>query len=164
MICYAAAVNFLRLELQPNQWSLGTSNTTDEPERNRNHLIFHIETPVRFSRRLYVIRPTREHGGLYSNLWFLWRTCERPRIPDQRPRLFPVRSDVQPHQLSELVAGDGLAEIIALRFVTGVLAQEHLLLQRLDPFGDDGEVEGLAHGDDRAGDRLVLWILQIGRA
>src|SRR3972149_10731759 len=76
-----------------------------------------------------------------------------------RPRSFR-RLDAPPQQRGELVVRDGPAEIEALRFIAGVVAQKRLLLHRLYAFGDDSEIEALAHGDDRLGDRLVVGVLR----
>src|SRR6185503_21372430 len=63
---------------------------------------------------------------------------------------------VRAQQLGELVGRDRLAEVVALHLVASALAQEGLLLGRLDALGDDGQAERLAHRDDGLGDRLVF--------
>src|SRR5258707_12153732 len=66
------------------------------------------------------------------------------------------RSDMLPQEAGELVGADRLAEVEALHRVAGVVGEEGLLLLRLDAFGHAGHAQGLAHGDDRLGDRPVL--------
>ena len=63
-------------------------------------------------------------------------------------------------QLGEILRGDGRAEVEALHLVAEPIAQERLLLRRLDAFGDDREAQRLAHRDDRLGDRLVLGVVR----
>jgi len=50
---------------------------------------------------------------------------------------------------------NGLAQIEALIFVAGMLAQEIELHFGLDPFGNHGESERMGHGDDVPAEEFV---------
>src|SRR5882724_12589701 len=63
-------------------------------------------------------------------------------------------------QLGKGLAGDGLAEEEPLHFVAGEPLKEILLFLRFYTLGYDGEVETLAHGDDRFRYRFVLEIVR----
>ena len=56
--------------------------------------------------------------------------------------------------------GDGPAEKVALCLIAVVNTQKCFLLDRFDAFGDDGEAQGLAHRNDRFGDRHVFGIMR----
>src|SRR5690606_38312232 len=60
----------------------------------------------------------------------------------------------------EDVRMSGLAEVEPLHLVAAALAQEALLLGRLDALGDDRDAERAAHRDDGLGDRLILEVLR----
>ena len=64
-----------------------------------------------------------------------------------------------PQQLRKFLRHHRPAEIEALHFIAGAVAQEILLFARFDTFGDDGEAEAFAHCDDRFGDGLVVAVL-----
>jgi hypothetical protein len=69
--------------------------------------------------------------------------------------IIPAKRDAA-QETGELVAADRFAEVETLHRVTGVVGEERLLLLGLHSFRDHGEAQGLAHGDDRLGDRPVL--------
>ncbi len=55
-----------------------------------------------------------------------------------------------------------MSDQVALNLIAGLALQEFALLFRLDSFGDDAQLELVCHRDDRAGDRRVLFLLNLG--
>src|SRR5215470_16561017 len=117
--------------------------------------------------RGYKTPPCNQAGKSAGSQPLMWGLRDGRHKPSEElpPRtratlpLAPGPFEVSSQQCRELAARYRPVENVALHLVTGVIAQESFLVRALDAFGDDRQVQALAHGDDRLSDGLVLAVL-----